>query len=170
MRVIGEAAAAQKERLERCRRIEVDLYAQLRQARTSQGISKAVLSDALGLTGMSVKFWEDGASASAGNLVMWAEALGRRVIIADGRDRRCAPPRPVPRARGEEVDLYRVRCLASTLRGVRTSQALTQQQVGEQLAVSAWTVQMWEGGRRVPRVLRLIAWCDVLQCRLALAT
>ena len=57
---------------------------------------------------------------------------------------------------------------ALLLRDIRREADLTQEMIGERLRVSAWTIQMWEGARRVPRVTRLIEWCSVLGCRLAL--
>jgi transcriptional regulator with XRE-family HTH domain len=145
-----------------------ELFAQLAAVRRRQGSTQAQVGAALGLTGVSIANWEGGRVPSAGNFVLWAEALSQRLVVVDGVGAVWTASRPVPRLGGEETHLYRLRVLALTLRNVRESSGALQPEVGARLGVSGWTVQMWENARRVPRLPRLVTWCDVLGCRLEL--
>lgn len=146
-----------------------DLAERLRAARERQELSLASVARALEVTGPAVAHWEKCIEyPSAPNLVQWAAALGLHLVVADLDGQVLASGRPVPR-RNEPVELYRLRCLTGVLRAERLRSDVTQETIGDRLCVSAWTVQMWEGGRRLPRVPRLIAWCQVLNCRINLA-
>ena len=143
------------------------LIQQLAEARRRLDITRTSLGEALGITPMAVAHWEHGRDApSAGNFVLWAQALGFTATVTDRSHNRYAV-RAVPR-REEKPEEFRIRSIALVLRDVRREAELTQETVGERLQVSAWTIQMWEGARRVPRITRLIQWCAVLGCHLAL--
>jgi transcriptional regulator with XRE-family HTH domain len=144
-----------------------DLVHRLAQTRRHRRITQASLGGVLGLTGVSIANWEGGRVPSAGNFILWAEALDLAFVVVDEARRRYQP-RPVPRA-DESIEQYRLRCIALVLRDRRLEADLTQETVGERLDVSPWTVQMWENARRVPRIAHLIQWCCVLGCRLDLA-
>lgn len=145
-----------------------ELAWQLAEERRWQGITQASLGAALGKSGVSIANWESGRVPSVANFVRWADALGRRLVVVDREYAVWSPPRPVPRGGGEETHLYRLRVLALTLRQVRLEAGLTQEQVGQRLGVSGWTVQMWENSARLPRMGRLADWCGVLGCRIEL--
>jgi transcriptional regulator with XRE-family HTH domain len=145
-----------------------ELFAQLAAVRRRRGSTQAQVGAVLGLTGVSIANWEGGRIPSAGNFVLWAEALSQRLAVVDGAGAVRTPPRPVPQVDGEKTHLYRLRVLALTLRNVREFSGALQPEVGALLGVSGWTVQMWENGRRVPRLPRLVTWCEVLGCRLEL--
>lgn len=143
------------------------LIQELAEARRRLDVTLTSLSQELGITPMAVAHWEHGRDApSAGNFILWAEALGFKATVLDRAGMRYAT-RAVPR-RGENAEQFRIRSIALLLRDIRREAELTQEALGERLQVSAWTIQMWEGARRVPRVTRLIQWCSVLGCRLAL--
>jgi transcriptional regulator with XRE-family HTH domain len=144
-----------------------DLAERLAAERRRQRLTQAQVGASLGLTGVSIANWEGGRVPSAGNFILWAEALDLAFVVIDEARRRYQP-RPVPRA-NEPIERYRLRCIAIVLRDRRLEADLTQETVGERLDVSPWTVQMWENARRVPRIAHLIDWCDVLGCRLDLA-
>jgi transcriptional regulator with XRE-family HTH domain len=140
----------------------------LTEARKRQDVSVASVADALGLTEMAVAHWEKRRDdPSAGNFVLWAMALGFTVAVVDEASGAVLATRPAPRS-DEAPEEYRLRCVALVLRDARKEAELLQAEVGRRLGVSEWSVQQWENGRRLPRLVRLLEWCAVLGCRLEL--
>ena len=143
------------------------LVDELAEARRRQDVTRTAVGDAMGLTPMAIAHWEHRRDLpSTANFILWARSLGFTVVVVDGTGAVHAP-RLVP-LRAEPPEEYRMRCIAQVLRDVRLEADLTQEQIGEQLGVSTTTVQHWEGGHRVPRLVRLTAWCVALGCRLVL--
>lgn len=143
------------------------LILQLQAARQQRGLSQRGLGSRLGMAEIVVGKWENNADLpSAGSFVRWAHALGHAVDILD-RDRRPIALRPAP-SRQEPFELYEMRRIAAALKRARIEAELTQEQLGELLAVSEWTIRMWETARRQPRIVHLIRWADALGCRVVL--
>lgn len=140
----------------------------LADSRGHQGVTRANLADALGITEMAVSHWEKRrADPSAANFVLWAHALGFTVTVVDEASGAVIATRPAPRTY-EAPEEYRLRCIALLLRDVRRDLGLLQAEVGQRLGASEWSVQRWENGGRLPRLVRLLEWCSVLGCRLEL--
>jgi transcriptional regulator with XRE-family HTH domain len=142
-----------------------ELTGQLRAARRELRITQEALAVGLGVSVLALVNWENGKDVpSVEHLVRWAETL-RFILVVDGAARSGLVP--VPRAQ-ESVQTFRIRCLATALAQAREQADLTQDQIGDRLGVSAWSVHMWETGRRTPRTLRLITWCGTVNRRLTL--
>ena len=119
------------------------------------------------VSALAIGSWESGKDTpSTGNFLRLAESLGFVVDVAD-RMQRPDTARPVL-LRGESLEAYRMRCMMLVLADARRRRDSTQEMVGDRLRVSAWTIHMWETTHRNPRLLRLIEWCTVLDCRLTL--
>jgi len=143
------------------------LVDELTRARRGQDATRVAVAAVIGVTPAAVAGWEHGRDLpSAWNFILWARALGFTVVVVDETGAVHAA-RLVPH-RAEPPGEYRMRCIARVLRDVRQEADLTQGQIGERLGVSVWTIQMWEGAQRVPRLVRLFEWCGVLGCRLEL--
>ncbi len=143
------------------------LILQLQAARQQRALSQRGLGARLGMAEIVVGKWENNADLpSAGSFVRWAHALGHSVDILD-RKRRPITQRPAPRHL-EPFEDYEIRRIAAALKHARTEAELTQENLGELLDVSEWTVRMWETARRQPRILHLIRWADALGCRVVL--
>lgn len=141
------------------------LVAELRRARRALRVSQRALAGGLGVKELSVSSWERGVDTpAAGNFLSWADALGYTLRV-EGFSLNAV----VVRHKGEPFEEFQLRRLMASLADAREAAGLTQEQVSDALGVSSWTVHMWETTNRVPRLLRLIAWCHVLGCRLALA-
>lgn len=137
---------------------------QLRQARRARGITQEELAAGLGVRASTVINWEWGREApTVGNLLRWSEALGFTLAVTGAPAGVSAVPRP-----GEPFDEYHLRALVLRLVAARVRADWTQEMVGDRLAVTLWSVHMWETHRRVPRLLRLIGWCHALGCDLEL--
>lgn len=138
------------------------LCADLRRARRGLRLSQEELAAGLGVSALAVGSWETGKDMpSAGNFVRWADAVGYVVKVEGAALEVVLVPR-----RGEPFDQFQLRRLMTELAGARERMDWTQEMVGAALGVSAWSVHMWETAHRVPRVLRLVAWCQVVHCRL----
>jgi DNA-binding XRE family transcriptional regulator len=127
-------------------------------------LSQAGLADGLGVSALAVSSWETGKdNPSVGNFVRWADAVGYAVAAEGAPSQGVSVPR-----RGEPFDQFLLRRLTTGLAGARERMDWSQEMVGDALGVSSWSVHMWETAHRVPRVLRLIAWCHVVHCQLIL--
>jgi transcriptional regulator with XRE-family HTH domain len=139
----------------------------LRSTRRHLRLSQQELAKGLGVGALAVVNWESGRDTPAlGNLVRWAEALGYAVAV-ERPERGAGAPVLVPKP-GEALEDFRVRCLTAGLVDARVRLDRTQKMVGAALGVGAWSVHMWERSYRVPRLPRLIAWCEYLDCRLTI--
>jgi DNA-binding XRE family transcriptional regulator len=149
-------------------RIELGLLvADLRDARKRRRLTQVALGEAMDVSALAIGSWESGKDTpSTGNFLRLAESLGFVVDVAD-RMQRPDTARPVL-LRGESLEAYRMRCMMLVLADARRRRDYTQEMVGDRLGVSAWTIHMWETAHRNPRLLRLIEWCAVLDCRLTL--
>jgi DNA-binding XRE family transcriptional regulator len=149
-------------------RTELDLLvAHLRDARKRRRLTQVALGEAMEVSALAIGSWESGKDTpSTGNFLRLAESLGFVVNVTD-RMQRPDAARPVP-LRGESLESYRLRCIMLVLADARRRRDYTQEMVGDRLGVSAWTIHMWETTHRNPRLLRLIEWCAVLDCRLTL--
>jgi DNA-binding XRE family transcriptional regulator len=115
------------------------------------------------VSALAVSAWETGKDTPAlGNFLRWAEALGHTVAVAGAP---AGGDMPVP-GRGEPLEQYLIRCLTAALAGARQRLDWSQEMVGDAIGVSAWTVHMWESGHRVPRLARVVSWCQYLGCEL----
>jgi DNA-binding XRE family transcriptional regulator len=140
------------------------LVTELRAARRGLRLTQKELGDALGVSGLAIGSWETGKDvAGLGNLVRWARAVGFTVGVDGAASRAVLVPR-----RDEQWADFHIRCLMVALAGAREGLYRSQEMVGDAVGVTAWTVHMWETAHRVPRVLRLITWCQYLDVRLVL--
>ncbi|HEV3170822.1 MAG TPA: helix-turn-helix transcriptional regulator [Actinocrinis sp.] len=138
--------------------------AQLRAARRRLRVSQEVFGPALGVSALAIGSWETGKDTPGlCNFVRWCEALGYAVDVTGFSSDTVL----VPRA-DELFDAFHIRRLMRALAEAREAKGLTQPQVGAALGVSGWSIHMWERAFRVPRLLRLIAWCPVVGCRLTI--
>lgn len=141
----------------------------LREARRAGHITQLDLAGRLGVTELTVVEWEARRDVPAtGNLFRWAQALGYVVELREASSG-VALADPAALSRATSVDA-RLRRIPRLLRQTRVASGLTQEELGAELGVSTWTVRMWESGQRTPRLVRLVTWCMILNCRPALAS
>lgn len=145
------------------------LVERLAEARVARGLSQRALGARLGMAEIVVGKWELRVERpSVASLIRWVFELGFDLVVVrlDG----CVPAVTViPRTR-EPVERFVARRMALTLRRERWERRWSQEQVGQRLGGSEWTVRMWETTRRDPRVTHLLAWADTLDCRVQLTT
>lgn len=140
------------------------LVAQLRAARRGLRLTQEGLGGALGVSALAVGSWETGKDvAGLSNLVRWAQAVGFTVGVEGA-----APKVVLVPGRDEPWSDFHIRCLMGALAGARERAYCSQEMVGDAVGVSAWTVHMWETAHRVPRVPRLITWCQYLSVGIVL--
>jgi transcriptional regulator with XRE-family HTH domain len=114
------------------------LCADLRRARRGLRLSQQELADGLGVSSLAVSSWETGKdTASAGNFVRWADAVGYAVAVEGAPSQGVSVPR-----RGEPFDQFQLRRLTTGLAGARERMDWSQEMVGHALGVSAWTVHL----------------------------
>jgi len=139
----------------------------LREARLSQRITQVDLAARLGVTEITVVEWETRRDVPAtGNLFRWAYQLGYAVEVHQSTGEALKASGSAARTR--DVDT-RMRRMQRMLKQVRMAGGLTQEELGSELGVSAWSIRMWESAQRTPRLAHLTAWCQVLDCQLVLA-
>jgi transcriptional regulator with XRE-family HTH domain len=139
----------------------------LRNARWSRALPQRRLGAQLGMAEVVVSRWEIGSELpSTGAFIRWAHALGYVVHILD-RSQQPMADRPTPR-QSETFEAYEVRRIAAALRRARLEADHTQNALCAALHVSEWTIRMWESARRQPRIIHLIIWAEVLECRVVL--
>lgn len=147
------------------------LLGQLQQVRRQRRISQIKLSGVLNLMVLEGKAapaltaWETGKDLPAlGNLINWAEALGLTLVIREpGR-----VASPLVPERNESAARFQCRKLVRPLVEARVGREWTQEMVGKQVGASAWSVHMWERGLRNPRLMKLLKWCQLLECEVVL--
>ena len=144
------------------------LVAQLAAARQRQGCSQRGLGARLGMAEIVVGKWEQQADCpSLSAFVCWAGALGLTPVIV--RANGAVPSVTVIPRNQELLERFIARRIGLTLRQAREARGRTQEELGETLGVSEWTVRMWETARRDPRVPHLLAWANTLGCHVKLA-
>lgn len=144
-----------------------ELVERLAEARVTRGLSQRALGTRLGMAEIVVGRWELRAERpSVGSLVRWVFELGFGLVVVR-LDGSVPVATVVPRER-EPVERFVARRMVLTLRRERWERRWSQEQVGQRLGVSEWTVRMWESSRRDPRVTHLLAWADTLDCRIRL--
>lgn len=143
------------------------LVERLAAARVSCGLSQRGLGARLGMAEIVVGKWELCADRpSVGVLIRWAFELGYELAVV-GAGGAVRTALVVPRGM-EPLEQFDYRRIALTLKDARCELRWVQDEVGARLGVSEWTVRMWECARRRPRVLHLLAWADVVGCRVRL--
>lgn len=144
------------------------LVRQLTAARTQHALSQRDLSRQLDMATITVGRWETLADYPAlASLVHWAAALDLSPTVVAGANRREIKITMAPRSL-EPLEHFTARRIGTQLHRARRQHKWTQQHLGNQLQVTAWTVRMWETAHREPRIPHLLAWADTLHCTLAL--
>lgn len=112
--------------------------------------------------------WENYADLpSLNSFIRWSHALKLQPIVVNARGGVHVAADPSQRP-GEEIDDFTARRMAAALKHMRCTKNLTQQEVGDRMGLSEWTVRMWETYRRPPRIGHLLAWSGALGCRIRL--
>ena len=137
------------------------IQSQLLAARETTGQSRESLSEILEVSNRTLRDWERRyESPSFTNLLRWARELGFRLAIVDRR----GGPEP-PRATAEDDapwEVQEIRRLAPPLKSRRLARKISQTDLGLIIGVSRSSLQRWEDGEQLPRLIALIVWADRL--------
>lgn len=156
----GDAAA-------RAGRVVCEVIHALTTMRQQCGLTLAQLATRLAVPEITVCEWEASADhPMTMDLLRWADALDCVVRVVDKSVSTSSLTQWSTYQRGDDLELYRP--LARTLQTARALADLRQQDLADKLGVSRATVSLWESADRVPRLARLIAWADTVDCRLEL--
>jgi transcriptional regulator with XRE-family HTH domain len=140
---------------------------QLLAAREAAGLSRETLSEILKVSNRTLRDWERRYdSPSFTNLLKWARELGFRLAIVD----RLGEPEPFPAAPedGAPWEVQEMRRLAPPLKSRRLARKISQTDLGLIIGVSRSSLQRWEDGEQLPRLIALIVWADRLDLALEL--
>lgn len=135
-------------------------------ARSVLGLPQEHVGVRLGVSHVSVFYWESGRIPTTRNLIAWAGALDRRLVLTaqDGRHHEAALA-PTTTDKWEEFELRR---LAGELAAARRTLGKSQAALAHELGVSAWIVSVWETLRGAPRPVSLVRWARAVDCEIAL--
>lgn len=137
------------------------IQSRLLAAREAAGLSREILSENLNVSSRTLRGWErcyD--SPSFTNLINWARELGLRLEIVDrlgGSEPLLAPPED-----DAPWEVQEIRRLAPQLRTRRLARKISQTDLGLIVGVSRSSLQRWEDGEQLPRLIALIVWADRL--------
>ncbi|WP_194892262.1 helix-turn-helix transcriptional regulator [Catenulispora pinisilvae] len=137
------------------------IQSQLLAARETTGLSRESLSEVLEVSNRTLRDWERRyESPSFTNLLRWAHELGFRLAIVD-RQGGPEPPCPTPED-GAPWEVQEIRRLAPPLKSRRLARKISQTDLGLIIGVSRSSLQRWEDGEQLPRLIALIVWADRL--------
>jgi transcriptional regulator with XRE-family HTH domain len=135
---------------------------QLLAAREAAGVSREELSRTLRVSNRTLRDWERRyESPSFTNLLNWARELGLRLAIVD----RLGDSEPFPitwEDDGAPWEVQEMRRLAPQLKSRRLARRISQTDLGLIVGVSRSSLQRWEDGEQLPRLIALIVWADRL--------
>ncbi|MBS2545620.1 transcriptional regulator [Catenulispora sp. NL8] len=137
------------------------IQAQLLSARLAAKMSQEALSEALRVTSRSLRDWERRYdSPSLAHALDWAQRLGFRLALADRLTDATTPPVEVEHHPIWQMQEYRL--LAPLLKARRRVRKISQTDLGLIVGVTRSTLQRWEDGEQMPRLIALIVWADRL--------
>jgi transcriptional regulator with XRE-family HTH domain len=137
------------------------IQSQLLMAREAAGLPREVLSELLHVSSRTLRDWERRyESPSFTNLLHWARELGFGLAIVD----RLGDPEPLPAAPEDDApwEVQEMRRLAPQLKSRRLARKISQTDLGLIVGVSRSSLQRWEDGEQLPRLIALILWADRL--------
>lgn len=137
------------------------IQGQLLAAREAAGISRETLCGRLKVSSRTLRDWERNYdSPSFTNLVNWARELGFRLGVTD----RAGDSEPLPAAPEDDApwEVQEMRRLAPRLKSRRLARKISQTDLGLIVGVSRSSLQRWEDGEQLPRLIALIVWADRL--------
>jgi transcriptional regulator with XRE-family HTH domain len=138
----------------------------LREERLASGRTQDVLAVALPVRGRAISEWESETNGPClNNLILWAAAMDRRLVIVDRGAVVCSDVRQLPNESWVRSERRR---LANPLEKRRIDRGVTQLGLATRIGVSKATVQRWESVEVAPRSIALIVWALALECSLGL--
>ena len=137
------------------------IQSQLMAARQTAGLSREALGKALNVSSRTLQDWEKCYdSPSLTHLLKWARELGFRIGLVD-RLAGAEPSAPTPDD-DAPWELQEMRRLAPPLKSRRMARKISQTDLGLIIGVSRSSLQRWEDGEQLPRMIALIVWADRL--------
>lgn len=137
------------------------IQAQLLAARVAARVSQEALGEALSVTSRSLRDWERRYdSPSLAHAFDWAQRLGFRLALADRLSEQADLP-----VEAEQHPIWQMReyrLLAPPLKARRRARKISQTDLGLIVGVTRSTLQRWEDGVQLPRLIALIVWADRL--------
>ncbi|WP_194909176.1 helix-turn-helix transcriptional regulator [Catenulispora rubra] len=134
---------------------------QLLAAREAAGLSRETLSELLRVSNRTLRDWERRYdSPGFANLLNWARELGFRLAIVDRLGG--SEPSPAPQEDDVPWEVHEMRRLAPQLKSRRLARKISQTDLGLIVGVSRSSLQRWEDGEQLPRLIALIVWADRL--------
>lgn len=137
------------------------IQSQLLTAREASGLTREALSERLNVSSRTLRDWERRyESPSFTNLLHWARELRFRLAIVD----RLGGSEPSAPVRDDEApwEVQEMRRLAPQLKARRLDRRISQTDLGLIVGVSRSSLQRWEDGEQLPRLIALIVWADRL--------
>jgi transcriptional regulator with XRE-family HTH domain len=135
---------------------------QLLAAREAAGVSREELSKTLRVSNRTLRDWERRyESPSFTNLLNWARELGFRLAIVDRLGSSELSP-ITGQDDGAPWEVQEMRRLTPPLKSRRLARRISQTDLGLIVGVSRSSLQRWEDGEQLPRLIALIVWADRL--------
>lgn len=145
------------------------LQAELLAARETAGIAREALASRLEVSPRTLRDWERRYdSPGLENMFSWARELGFRLVLEDRLGQVAFLPAAM--AQGDDWRLQEMRRMIPLLKSRRRDRKVSQTDLSLILGVSKSSLQRWEDGDQLPRLIALVVWTDRLDYRLALSS